>query len=313
MSLSKSEEKFFNTKNIAILAGVGIAAAGLLYWAMNDPAVRMNDKLAIKIYKEMIRETYPLWRQVAQYSKIYIPHLRKIGEIKSKEGQKMTKTEIDLLRKVIGSNHPGLTEKIHLARTEVICKKYKIPYEFFIEYTKKINYNDPSSAEFSVLIARADRVMTEAFQGLETLFACSIPPCLTKETIYKINLEARRNEIQTTAQLVKSYLGRGEVIPKNNHFLEELSKVVCFYLILTGTLKQELPQLFRLEHHAFNYFLLAVEGIKGKHKEWFLKGYEKINLKREEIFSKLISTELTVEQVDELIGVFIDYDPLKNE
>ena len=83
MSLSKTDS-VFNTRNIAIAAGVGIVAAGLLYWALDDPEHRLNEKLAIKIYREIIKETFlPSW-VVANTVQAVIVTLRAQGKIKSK-------------------------------------------------------------------------------------------------------------------------------------------------------------------------------------------------------------------------------------
>ena len=68
MSLLEARRTILNTRNIAIMEGVGITAAGLFYWAFDDPEYRLNDKLALKIQNEMIKQIYPYYWHISDFT-----------------------------------------------------------------------------------------------------------------------------------------------------------------------------------------------------------------------------------------------------
>ena len=306
MSLSKSQESIFSAKNIAIMAGVGILAGGLIYWAFNDPEYRLNDKLVIKIFKQITRETFISSLEMSDLASGLIVALRKQGQIKSKSGEPLTPEESRLLQGVI-EKIPDFLPKITL-KIETICAEHKIPRSLLIDYEKRfISSRSGFSEELLKAITDLNILTTETLQGRQVTFYDNQPPYLTKVYITKILTDSSLHNLRSVAEIIKTYIAKFEPIQNNPRFIKEVKPFFSGYQGWSDTLEKDHPEIKNLNYHPLNYLLIAMKRFSSEDEEGFGKWSKDLNLKFNLVLQKLLEPNVNLRKVGQLVSEFEEF------
>ena len=307
MSVSKTEGSF-NFKKYALIAGVGLLAAGTLIWALDDSdggsaSSNLDDQKAIEILKQINRECFPIHLEMARYCRSLIQRFRREGVIR---GQRLSPQDIQAITSVLYSEKLPFSAMIKAVNNEVL-PAFGVTLKELNEYTKARQESGNMPKELAEYLKVITQVRVLIYQGVEPLIQVEVPAYLTKEWLMGVSKESKLVFIRKVGELVKSFIARGESVIRNQEFLKDFRAIRQVDVIMDKL--KEFPQVFELEHHPLNYYYFSLRDFAVKDKEGFGKENNAYASKTNDILLKFIGTQVTAEQIDELVGELENFDP----
>ena len=295
---------------LTLFGGLGVATgAGIAYLKkIEQPQAEINEELAINIYKDLVKETYPLYWQKGTLISNHI-FFKKQALARSGRQNPLTKEEIREVAQEVYDFYPFL----HSQKEEIVgevASKYKTQFKKVSEFVEKSIKSGKMSPELRKWVANQNQLVYGSLEGSNIVLPAEVPDFLTIDYVSRARLECDRLNLREIADLVKSYITSGRQIVGNKDYAIDVGEKIDNLRILTERLNRDYPQLYELEYHPANYFFLA----ENKFREDPASGYEErfkaLRVKFGNSQNQIIGGKATLKEIDELIADFDDFDPM---
>ena len=306
MSVSKAE-KTFNPKKLAIIATLGLGAAGLVFWVLNktrNKKPRLSDEILLKILKERVKGSFIIYCQMSDYASELIHRLRQEGLIKNPE---MSPEEIGSTAKIIHSPEFPFNLKLQAISINVAAK-YGFSIEDVNDYITALQKRSNVMKELIDFQEDMGLLMTSVYKGQKPFIPAKIPSILTKEVVLKVIKESTIVYIRKVGAIFMGYVARNEPIDANIKLFNELKNVRNRDDVLEVLGKYS--ELFELEYHALNYFYCAVSRYSEQDEEFGRMADSYGKMAKEMVF-KLLSfrNRVSIGKIESLVSELQEYDP----